>query len=214
MKRMMQKFVPGLLLLGFLGLSAHAQVRVATVDLQKVFDKYWRTERMTAGLKDRVADLEKTHKEMLEDWKKAKEDYDKLLQDANNQAVSSQERDRRKKAAEEKLKDIKVAEDNITQFERQAAVTINEQKSRMRKNLLEEIKRTVESKAKAGGYALVLDSGAQTYAADPSGPFYTPTILYSSDTIDLTDAVISQLNAGAPLDLPQSEPEQKPQGSK
>jgi outer membrane protein len=207
MTSMIKKLVPCVLLVGFLGASALAQTpapaaaqsRVATIDLQKVFDKYWRTERVTAGLKERVTDLEKTHKGMLDDWRKAKEDYEKLLQDANNQAVSSEERDRRKKAAEDKLRDIKAAEDNITQFERQAAVTINEQKTRMRKNLLDEIKRTIESKAKASGYTLVMDSNAQTYAADPAGPYYTPVFLYTSDTNDLTEAVIAQLNAGAPL---------------
>lgn len=205
MKTLMKKLVPGVLLLSLLGGSAWAQTRIATVNLQKVFDKYWRTGQVTAALKDRVAELEKTHKEMMDDWKKEKDEYQKLLEDANNQAVSAQERERRKKAAEDKLKDIKTAEDNITQFERQAAVTIGEQKARMRKNLLDEIKLAIESKAKTQGCALVIDTGAQTYAADPSGPYYTPTVLYWSENSDLTEAVISQLNAGAPVETPRSE---------
>jgi Skp family chaperone for outer membrane proteins len=74
----------------------------------------------------------------------------------------------------------------------------------MRKNLLDEIKLAIESKAKTEGYALVIDTGAQTYAADPSGPYYTPTLLYWTENSDLTEAVISQLNVAAPVETPRA----------
>ncbi|MFO1478400.1 MAG: OmpH family outer membrane protein [Verrucomicrobiota bacterium] len=185
---------------GCLCLPASAQTRIATVNLQKVFDKYWKTEQAVSALKESVAEMEKSHKEMLEDWKKMKESYQKLVENANNQAVSTEQRDKYKKDAEEKLADIKRAEDGLAQFERQAGATISEKKARMRKNLLEEIKTAINSKAKSGSYAIVLDSGSQTYAADPAGPYYTPNLLYWSEENDLTDAVIAQLNAGAPVD--------------
>ena len=214
MKKVMKKLLPAVLAFALMNGSALAQARIATVNLQKVFEKYWRTEQVTAALKDRVAELEKTHKELLDGWKKSKEEYQQLVEDSNNQAVSGEERDRRKKAAEEKFKDLKASEDNITQFERQASVTIGEQKTRLRKNLLDEIKLTIESKAKAGNYTLVLDTGAQSYAADPTGPYYTPNVLYSTESGDLTDAVISQLNVGAPLSIPTTEEKPAPPKAK
>ena len=110
---------------------------------------------------------------MVDGWKKAKEEYQKLLEDANNQAVSAEERDRRKQAAEDKLKELKSTEDSITQFDRQGGVSLNEKKTRMRKNLLEEIKQAIISKAKAGGYTLVIDSSAQTYGPSVR-PLYRP----------------------------------------
>jgi outer membrane protein len=183
---------------------ALAQTRIATVNLQKVFDKYWKTEQASAALKDRAAEFEKTHKEMLDDYRKDKDEYKKLVEQANDQAVSSEERAKRKQAAEDKLAELKKSEDDITQFERQASATISEQKARMRKNILDEIKGAVQSKAKTGGYSLVIDSGTQTYVADPSGPYYSPTILYSSDDSDLTETVLAQLNAGAPLATPKT----------
>jgi outer membrane protein len=203
-----KKLVPGVLLCSLLGGSAWAQTRIATVNLQKVFDKYWRTGQVSAGLKDRFTELQKTKQEMVDDYRKSIGEYQKLLEEANNQAISVEERDRRKKAAEAKLKSLKSAEDNIAQFERQMEVTIGEQRARLRKNLLDEIRPAIDSKARSGGYALVLDTGAQTYVHDPAGPYSTPNLLYWSETNDLTDAVISQLNAAAPLDLPK--PEEKP----
>jgi Skp family chaperone for outer membrane proteins len=205
MNYLLKRLVPALLLLGLAGVPAFGQGKVGTVDLSKVFDKYWKTEQATAALKDRAAEIEKSDKEMKDNWQKSKEEYQKLLASANDQAVSAEERDKRKKTAEDKLKDIKESEDNIVQFERQANANIAAQKERMRKNLLDEIKLVINSRAKAAGYALVIDSGAQTYVADPTGPYYTPTLIYNSNENDLTEAVIAQLKATEPIDLPKAD---------
>src|SRR6266699_1358183 len=120
MKTWLRKILPGLLLIWLMSGSAWAQGRIATVDLRKVFDNYWKTKQADAALKDRAADMEKEHKNMLDDWKKAKEDYQGLLGSANDQAVSTDEREKRKKSAEDKLKYIKDTEDTIAQYEKQA----------------------------------------------------------------------------------------------
>jgi len=148
-----------------LGGSAWAEGRVATVDLRKVFDGYWKTKKADAALKDRAADMEKEHKGMLDDWKKAKDDYQALLSDANNQALSPDEREKRKKTAEDKLKQIKETEDTIQQYERQARTTLDEQKKRMRDSLVEEIRAALNGMAKSAGYSLVLDTPADTSPA-------------------------------------------------
>src|SRR2546421_3096230 len=116
MHDLLRKTIPGLLLITLLSGSAHAQSRIATVDLRKIFDNYWKTKQADAALKDRAQDMEKEHKTMLDDWKKAKEDYQTLLASANDQAVSADQRDKRKKLAEEKLKQIKDSEDTIGQY--------------------------------------------------------------------------------------------------
>jgi Skp family chaperone for outer membrane proteins len=113
--------------------------------------------------------------------------------DANDQAVSTEEREKRKKAAEAKLKDIKDAEETIGQFERQARTTLDEQRRRMRDNVLGEIRTAINSKAKAGSYSLVVDTAAET-------PNATPVFVYSSADNDLTQAVLDQINAGAPVE--------------
>jgi len=97
-----------------MGGSAWAQGRIATVELRKVFDGYWKTKQADAALKDRAADIEKDHKNMLDDWKKAKDEYQTLLGDANNQTLSFEEREKRKKSAEDKLKQIKESEEAIS----------------------------------------------------------------------------------------------------
>src|SRR5256885_7097640 len=174
MHNLLRKMIPGLLLMSLLGGSAHAQSRIGTVDLKKIFENYWKTKQADAALKDRAQDMEKEHKSMLDDWKKAKEDYQTLLSSANDQAVSSDQRDKRKKLAEDKLKQIKEAEDNIGQYERTAKQTLDDQRKRMRDNILGEIRTALNAKAKSAVYSLVIDTAAESVNN-------TPIVLYTNN---------------------------------
>ena len=197
MKYLLRKVIPGLLLISLLTSSAWAQGRIATVDLRKVFDGYWKTKKADVQLKERAADMDKEYKNMIEDWKKGKEEYQSLLGDANNQVLSPEERDKRKKSAEDKLKQLKETEDTIQQYQRQAHTTLQEQNKRVRDNLVEEIRAALNAKAKTAGYALVIDTASESFNN-------TPIVLYTNNENDMTEAVISQLNATAPIELPKA----------
>lgn len=205
MNKWLRTWVAGLLLISALGGSAVAQGRLATIDLRKVFDGYWKTKQADSALKDRAADMEKEYNNMREDLKKAREDYQGLLNGANDQAVSSEERDKRKKAAEEKLKYLKQTDDSMTQYERQARATLDEQRKRMRDNILGEIRTVLNAKAKAANFSLVIDVSSESANN-------TPNILYSNNENDLTQDILSQLNAGAPVDA--AKPDEKKEEKK
>ncbi len=168
--------------------------KIATVDMRKLFDGYWKTKQAEAALNDRKAELDKEDQGFLDDLKKARDEYQKLLDGANDQAISAAERDKRKQAAADKYVQITDSGTTIAQFERQAQATLAEQSQRMRANILNEIKAAVAAKTKAAGYAMVFDIASETLNQ-------TPIILYSSGENDLTSAVLAQLNAGAPVDM-------------
>jgi outer membrane protein len=174
--------------------SASAQMKIATVDLKKLFDNYYKTKLAQAAIQDRAAQLDKDDKGMRADLQKASDAYQQLLAQANDQALSADERDKRKQAADAKLKQLDDSRVAIDQFERQAQATLGEQRQRMRDDILVEIKAAVTDKAKADGYSLVFDTAAETVNG-------TTAIVYSSGENDLTDAILAQLNAGAPIDM-------------
>ena len=181
-------------LLAFLSVPALAQTKIGTVDLRKLFDGYWKKKQAEAALNDRKAQLDTDDKSMHDDLKKGGEEYQKLLEQANDQALSADQRDKRKQAAADKLKQLQDSKAAIDQFERQAQITLSEQSQRMRENLLVEIKAAVTAKARAAGYSLVIDATADTASAPTA-------VVYSSGENDLTDDVLKRLNEGAPIDL-------------
>ncbi len=191
MKQFLRICFPVLTLITLLPSSSFAQGRLATVDLRKVFDTYWKTKQASATLKERAADLEKEHKNMLDDWKKTKEEYQALIADTNNKALSSDERDKRKKSAEDKFKSIQETESAILSYEKQARETLDQQQRRMRENILSEIRTVLSAKAKTSGFNLVIDSAAESV-------HNTPIVLFTTNENDLTDIVLAQLNATSP----------------
>ena len=102
------------------------------------------------ALKDLENDLKKELSSLRDSHKKLTEDYQKLLADANDQAVSTDERDKRKKSAEAKLRDIKENEDTIKGYVTQADERLMLQRRRMRETILNEIRTMINAKAKAG----------------------------------------------------------------
>jgi len=171
--------------------SAAAQSKLGVIDLQKVFDGYYKTAAASSSLKERADSLEKEKKAMLEQYQKITDEYKKALDDANDQAVSADEREKRKKTAEGKLLDIKALEQSVNDFEKTARTSLDEQSRRMRENILGEIRKVIDAKAKNGGFSLVVDTAAETRNM-------TPIVLYTNGENDLTADILKQLNSTAP----------------
>ena len=168
-----------------------AEQKIATIDLRKVFDGYWRTKQADSNLKEQAAELEKESKAMIDQLRKNEEQYRKLVESANDQALAQGERDKRKKEAENALLGLREMETKIRQYDATAKTTLGEKQRRMRDNILQEIRDTVKARVKNGGYTLVLDTAAETVNG-------TPIILFNAGTDYITDAVLSNLNINAP----------------
>jgi len=191
MKNLFFRIIAAILLMSVTGSSAWAQGRIVTINLQKVFEKYWKTRQAESELKSRADDMEKEHKNMLNDWTKAREDHQHLLSAANDQSASADEREKSKKAAEAKLKYLKDTEESILQYEKQARTTLDEQKRRTIDKILVEIRTLVAEQAKSSGGAVVIDTSAESAN-------HTPVVLFTANQEDMTDKVISTLNSTAP----------------
>ncbi len=189
-KRLNQLVLAAFLFLA-LAPASLAQGRIAIIDLRKVFDKYYKTQAATESLKQRGAEMDKEMSALTAQHQKATEDYKKALEEANNMAISADEREKRKNAAATKLREIQDLEQSMAQFRAQANTTMEEQERRMRENIITEIRAVVTAKAKADGYGLVLDVAGESLSR-------IPVVVYHSGQTDLTDAVLAQLNANAP----------------
>src|SRR6185503_2396449 len=97
-----------------------AKQKIGTVDLKKVFEGYFKTKLVNASLEDEVSGLRKDSKALMDDYQKAVDDYKKSNEEANNQALAFDEREKRKKESEGKLVKVNDAKQSLEQFERTA----------------------------------------------------------------------------------------------
>lgn len=175
-------------------LSASAQSKIASVDMKKVFNGYLKTKTAQSIMDKKKSELIKELKDMAEGLDQARKDYKQLLDQANDQAISTDERDKRKTSATEKARDVSSRQVAFEQYQRQAETRLADESQRMVGGLVADIQKAVADKARIGGYTLVVD----TASASASG---TPAVLYADPSTDITPSVLAQLNAGLTVDI-------------
>lgn len=177
----------------FAAVAAQAQGRVATVDLAAVFKSYYMTDDAKKAIDETQTDLKNELKMMDEAHQKLIAATKKLVEESNDQGVSDEERKKRKAALEPKMKDLKDSETALKDTLARSEADLKQKTGRMMDKIVTDIKKAVESKAKSGGYSLVLDSSAR-------GSNQTEFLLFNSGENDLTKSVVDMLNAAAPID--------------
>lgn len=174
--------------------SVHAQPKIAIVDMKTVFDGYWKTKQASVTFEDRKTDYAGQHQKMIEQYQAANEDYRKLRESAAETAISSTEKERRNAESETKLKEIQKLERDIRDHQKSMEGNLTETRFRLRRNILQDIREIIKTKAKTDGYTLVLDSAAE-------GINQTPIVLFSSGQNDITQEILTTLNASAPAGI-------------
>ena len=166
--------------------SAAAGGKIGSVDMKKLFADYWKTKQSQTVIDAEIAKKRKELKDMADDLDKAKADYKKILDQSNDPLISAEEREKRKATAADKARQINTSQAAFESYQRQEDSRLKDQQQRMTAKLVADIQKAVVDKAKAGGYSAIVNSGT------------TEVVLYADPANDLTDAVLKQLNAGAP----------------
>jgi len=196
MKKIVGLIVITVILSGLTAVKVNAaqSTKIGIVDLKRLFENYWKTKQANARLKELRSDMIKEQKAIEDKYKSASEEYKKILESANDQAVSAEEREKRKKAAEDKLIEMRQIEVAMEQFIKSAGANLSEEERRLRDNIVKELKEAIATKGRAGGFTLVLDVSGETANS-------APAVLYTNGENDLTDQVLTELNAKAPPEL-------------
>ncbi len=178
-------------LMAGLAWPALAQPKVGVVDMNKIIEGFYKAKAVKAALKDHVAELDKEGQSLMDELKKANEDYKRAIEESNNMAVSAEEREKSKKVAEAKFKEAQDKQQNLELFNRRADAQLREKQRQMTEKIVDEVRTVISAQAKAAGYSLVLDVTGESVRG-------TPVVLYTNGENDLTTAVLGQLNNLAP----------------
>jgi outer membrane protein len=193
MKNVMKKLVLASVVSAIIlsGATVRAELKIATIDLRKVFDNYYKTKQADEILKKDADDVQKDHKDYVDKYKKLEQDWKDLITRANDQTIQSSERDKAKQQAEKKLVELRDEEQLVNDYDRVAQQKLFEKKKLKWDAIVTEIRQIVNAKCKAAGYNMVLDISGETMNN-------TPVVLYSDGSSDVTDTILKELNATAP----------------
>ena len=190
----MKKLTVGLTLLAFTAfapMTMAQQIKIAAVDMNKVFSEYYKTKTAEAELKVRALAYKKEFDEKKTELQKMQEEGKKLQEESENPAYTDDKKAEKRKALEAKAAEFRLLNQQMIDSFKIKDGEIRDQQKRVRDNIVEEINKVIQDKAKRDGLSLVLDKSGMTLSGVP--PF-----LYVQDSLDVTGDIIKALNASAP----------------
>jgi outer membrane protein len=190
------KLIGVLALSGSLLSPAHAEMKVGTIDMQKVFTAYFKTHEA----EDKLKDAQKAYKDELdqrmEAYKKNLDGINKLNEEINKPEQSSASKDQKAQERDSKISETKGLEKEISDFRATREKQIQDQLKRMRDEIVEEIMKVVNDQVKVQNYDIVFDRSG--FSANN----IVPVLLFSKDNYDFSESVITKLNASRPAASP------------
>jgi Skp family chaperone for outer membrane proteins len=191
MKKKIQSGLLALSLLAFCSSGRAADFKIATVDLRKVFDTYYKTIQASIANSNNMVERDKELNAMLDARKKREDDWRQAETKANDQAVPADVRAQSKKSADDIAVEIQISSETISNYYARTELKRRDEMVQHVTDLTAEIRGVMEAMAKKQGYTMVLDRTALTMTGNP-------LVLYTSGENDLTDALLKELNSTAP----------------
>ena len=171
---------------------ANAQVKFGTVDMNRVFSEYYKTK----NAQTKYADAEKAANDDLngrvETLKKSMQEISAINSDLEKTDLTKDARDAKLKDQQTKVAAARAMDREIADFRSAKQKTLQDQFLRMRKDIVDDIMKTVNDLVKAKGYDIVFDKSGLSAGA-------VPVVLFSRDDLDFSQDVITALNKNAPV---------------
>jgi len=183
------------------GFSSAAEIKVATVDLQRLTTEYYRAEEVARQLETRRGAFLKELSELRLDGQKLAKETQELQEHSNDPALSAVGRDEIKKRFELKLSDLRAFELKYENTKAQREAEFQSHALQANKRILDEVLSTTRSISDKEGFNLVLNANKTNPAASD--------VLFTKNVDDITERILTSLNATKPeptLPGPKQEP--------
>ena len=167
-----------------LSATANAELKVATVDVQKLFADYYKTHEAQAEVDKAAQTVQETNNTRAETIKKMEADFNDMVKQLQDPMLNEKD----KKELEQKA-----------QIKRQEVIALEQERrgfvERQLKSLQEQMKvrstKITEGIATKGNYDLILDKSAQALRSNQ-------VFVYTKPSMDITPSVMKELNKDAP----------------
>jgi Skp family chaperone for outer membrane proteins len=190
----MKKFACACITAALAILAGGSEIKIATVDLQRLTREYYRAQEVARELDARhtafVKDLEALRLEGMKLLKEAEH----LKQLSSDNTLSAAERENQRKALEMRLGNLRAFEVRYDETKAQREAELQNQAAKATQHVFQEVVGAARGVGEKEGFNLVLNMSL-------SNPTVS-TVLFSKDVSDITDRVLASLNSARPLDDP------------
>ncbi len=189
MKKLLLAGLSVLLLAG----AAGAAEKIVFIDLDRVFDQFYKTQLAKSKVDVQRQDIEKEKQVMVDELNAISGTVDSLKKEARDTTLTEEIRDSKRLQYEERLLALRAKQKEIEDFASRRQQQLQLQVSRMSQTLIDEIRQTIVEYAKKEGLQAVIDNSARKAAI---GVF-----IYTHPDLEITDIILTVLNSKRP-DIP------------
>ena len=204
MKKLFVTLLSAALLAGIVPVkAADPALKIAVIDMNRVFQEYNKTQINEAKLKKQAEIYKEYSTQLAQSLAKLRQEFVKLRDDSQNMVYTAAERENRRLNAQEKYRQAAAKEAELREYNRERQKHLRDEYEKLRSSILADISNVVSAKCLAEGYGLVLDKSGRSLNN-------IPLVVYSSKMLDITESVIKTLNMGQ--NKPEPQPVVKPKG--
>ncbi len=177
-----------------------ADLKIATVNMEKVFDEYYKTKALNVQFKSRSEEAEVKKQELEGKFNTLKGELQTLTAAMKDKSLSEKEREKKRELAEEKYAQLKEAEERLVEFDKTTRRQLAEDMRIEQQKIVAEIKSAISKYTKEHSITLVLDTSGKTMNN-------VEAVVLSDPSFDITDAIIAIMNKNAPDKIEDVKPE-------
>jgi Skp family chaperone for outer membrane proteins len=168
-------------------LTASAEIKIATVDMETVILSHPQSEENKANLVKLQKEFEAERDVKRQKIQDLYKQLETIAKEADNEALSEQERKKKFNAGRDLGQTIKEEERALRTLVDDLQRRLQEKELLLFGNVMSDVKFAINGLVKSGAYDLILDASAFR----PGAP--VPIVMYANPKLDVTDAVIQAI---------------------
>lgn len=198
-QKQLRSFFYGVFSLAVVTATAHAEMKVGVVDMNRIFTEYNKTKRAQADYLVVEKAVNKDLEDRLALLKQEVEKVNQLDAELEKNELSEAALLAKKKEREEDVAKAKKMDEEISEFRSSKQKKFQDEFLEKRKEIISEIMKVIDEQTQIRGFDLVLDKSGLSAGA-------VPVVLYTRPEFDVSNDIIAILNK---KDVPKKD-EKKP----
>lgn len=174
--------------------AANAQtMKIGTIDMQKIFNAYYKTKDASVHIEAERSQAEKDLHDREDAYKDTMDQIKRLNDELQNPGLSDAKRGDITKTREQKINEFKQLDREIQEFRAAREKELEQESIRKRSEIVADIMKLVNAKVKSDNYDYVFDRSGLNLSG-------VPTVVFARDSVDFSDEIIAALNKNKPRD--------------
>ncbi len=166
-----------------------AELKIAVIDMQKTFQEYEKTKTIEIKLNQQMEVFKEYSNQLNQQYQNLRKQYESARDDSQNIAYSAAERENKRQKAQQLYESLKLKEQEMISYTESRKTQIRDMYTKLRGEVVDEIRKAVHNKAVLEGYTIVLDQSGESLND-------VGFVIYVQPGLDITDAIIQDLNRG------------------